>query len=179
MYWTQNENPIAVWTANELAYHLRIDADVIALSQEQDYLSDLQAAAVEFAETSMGSSLLTRTVTAVFNQHDVLFLPRGPVIAISSVEDTNAVITSYETRGHGNAQALCLPHGYTAPLTVVYTAGYGSDGDNVPADIRHAIRAHVALLYEKRQAATDRTITDVPKSLCDFYRLKSRQTPVG
>jgi len=149
------------------------------VTAEQNYLIDLQATAVEFAETMMGTSLLTRTVTAIFNQRDALYLPRGPIISITSIEDKNAAITDYEIRGHGNAEELYLPHGFTAPLTVVYQAGYGADPSDVPSDIRHAIRAHVGLLYERRESAGDRTITTVPHSLEDFYRLKSRNSQVG
>ena len=65
MKWTQSQPvPSTIWNAAQLAYHNRLDADLAASANEQAYLLDLQAAAVEYAEEAMGTSLLNRTITA-------------------------------------------------------------------------------------------------------------------
>lgn len=183
MYWTQSPNPpsSALWAASDLAYQIRIDSTLAAMTQEQNYLLAKQAAAVDFAETIMGCSLLTRTITAIFNQHDTLFLPRGPIQSITSVADANGTISSsnYSIKGYGNAEELYITTGFKAPLTVVYQAGYGNSAADIDPAITEAILSHVALLYESRESAGDRTRTPIPHSLEAFYRLKARQIPVG
>ena len=157
--WTQSSPPTAIWTAAQLAYHCAIDADLAATSDEQNYLADLQAAAVEFAETAMGCSLLTRTITAVFYSGPhapaytnivsdqgprLIELPRGPIHAITSATDSQGNAIAWQADGAANTDLIRLTAGYTPPLTVVYTAGYGAGATDPPADLRHAIRAHVA-----------------------------------
>lgn len=194
--WTQNSYPNAIWTTDQLAYALAIDSDIAALADEIAYLNDLQAAAVEFAETMMNTSLLTRTVTTTYYGPSApttfgfrygwnylaerLYLPRGPILSLTMITDANGTIDSsrYQLQGAGNADFLTMLTGYMAPLTIVYEAGYGSEPANVPGDIKQAIRTHIALLHERKESATDRTITAVPHSLEAFYRSKSRTRSV-
>jgi uncharacterized phiE125 gp8 family phage protein len=190
--WTQSASPNAIWSESQLAHHCNIDFQ--SLDPEYDfsehkYLRELQDAAVEFAETAMNTSLLTRTITATFNgqqdvgfyynivspnDHRLLPLPRGPVQNIVSITDAKGNHPSYVRDGVGNIDMLRMTGPYVGPLTVVYTAGYGTDPRSVPADIRHAIRGHVGHLHERRESATDRTITAVPHFLEAFYASKRR-----
>ena len=196
MNWTQTTPNAAIWTVEQLAYALRIDSDVSSQTEEQDYLNDLQAAAVEFAETLMGCSLINRTITATYFDRNMpallnyaygasgrhrLTLPRGPIVSISSVTDAKGLLSStlYDLEGEGCTDLLKIGVGYVAPLTVVYVAGFGAAASNVPADIRMAIRTHVATLYSQRASAGDRTISAVPHSLEAFYRSKSRTVCVA
>ena len=194
MKWQQETPSSDVWTVAELAYHLRLDADLASNTDEQAYLTDLQAAAVEFAETAMGTSLITRAITATYYPQSSgytwgeqpwigsfwerfrLKLPRGPVISITSVTDANGAIddSKYDLEGAGVSDLLRLSVGYAVPLTVVYDAGYGDQGTSVPADIRHAIRQHVSTLYEQRESVSEKTTSIVPHSLELFYARKSR-----
>lgn len=201
MKWTQAQPiPSTIWTAAQLAYHQRIDADIAALTDEQTYILDLQAAAVEFAEEAMGSSLLNRPITATYYDRSLPFffgfsngrdfydddlsklrLPRGPIVSITSVTDANGTIdpAGYALEAVGTRDQLRMKVGWKPPLTVVYVAGYGSTAAAVPADIRHAIRAHFSSLYEQRESVSERTVLPVPQSLADFYRQKSRNTGIG
>jgi uncharacterized phiE125 gp8 family phage protein len=186
----------AIWTIHQLAYHLRLDPDDSDSALERDYVLELQAAAVEFAETAMGCSLLTRTVTAVFygpntptnfgytyafNWRHRLRLPRGPILGgITSVTDANGTVdpSKYKLEAAGVSDLLRVDVGYVEPLTVVYQGGYGSRPCDVPADIRHAIRMHVGTLYSNRQSI-GKAGDSVPHGLADFYRLKCRMVPIG
>src|SRR5665213_3714698 len=198
MKWSQTTPSSSIWTTDQFAYALNIDSDIAAGAAEQSLLTSEQAAAVEYAETVMGCSLLTRTITAVYYGPTVPFaygfqfgstysayrnrlpLPRGPVISITSVTDANGTISSsnYQLQGEGTADLLYMKVGWTDPLTVVYQAGYGSSAANVPPDIAQAILTHVATIHERRESATDRTITAVPHSLEAFYISKARTLQV-
>jgi len=177
MKWTQSQPAQLPVSYQDAATHLRLVDD-----DDRQYVLDLIAAAVEYAETAMGCSLITRTITAIFNANEPLYLVRGPVQAVSSVQQTvnNTPITGTTPEGHGTADLLVIPsNAWQAPLTVAYTAGYGNNPTDVPADIRLAIRQHVATLYENRETVADKQWIPVPHTLADFYRLKAREVGIG
>ena len=194
--WTQSYPiPAGIWTSAQLAYHLRLDPDVAASSDETAYLTDLQNAAVEFAENALGSSLLTRTITAVYFGQNApsnfgyqflspdaatpkLRLPRGPIVSITSVNDAKGSIATWQLQGEGTQDLLQILTGYVTPVTIVYQAGYGSTAASIPADIRQALRMHIGTMYENRESV-GKDMAGVPHSLADFYRLRSRNLPVG
>jgi uncharacterized phiE125 gp8 family phage protein len=178
---TPPANPL--WTAQELAYHLRLDDDLSADPNEQAYVAELLAAATEYAQNRMACSLLTQTITAYFynNDNDVLRLPRGPLVAITSVVDGHEqTITNYTVSAAGVTDIITIPNGWAEPLTVVYTAGYGATATQCPGDIRQAIRLHVGTMYENRESITDKKSAQiVPHSVEDFYDRKTRTSLVG
>lgn len=180
MYWTQTQ-PGSLITVDAIKAHLRIDS-----TTEDTYLAGLIAAATSHAEQVMACSLLTRAITATFYSGEILSLPHGPVISITSVSlNGNAVSPSaYSIERYGHAELLrynnsnIQPHAAPATLIVVYQSGHGATPDSVPAEIVQVIKCHVGLLYEQREAATDRTVTPVP-FIQDFYKLRSREPGVG
>lgn len=180
MHWTQTQ-PAPLFDVFDVKTHLRIEG-----TEEDGYLDGLIAAATSHAEHVMASSLIQRTITATFYSGELLSLPRGPVISVSSVAVNGQPVSpsAYSIERYGTAELLrynngnTQPHAAPATLTVVYQAGYGAAEENVPADIVQIIKCHVGLLYEQREAATDRTITPVP-FIEDFYRLRSREPGVG
>jgi uncharacterized phiE125 gp8 family phage protein len=193
MQWTVSTPPAAtILTFDQLSWHLRLDPDTAAQSDEVDYVTDLLAAATEYAENAMATSLVTRTITATYfpDDHNLmsqyqrifnaasLILPRGPVTAVTSVTDNGNPITAFEYARIGNTDLLAVPNGWIGPLVVVYTAGYG-DETTVPADIRQAIRVHVGSMYKNRESVTAGSMTAVPHSLADFYSRKCRTSVVG
>lgn len=161
-----------------LVIWLRLDNN-----DERSLIEDLIDAAVEFAEQSMGTSLITRTITAKYYEAEPIYLPRGPVQSITSIQDKDGHdITDYDLQGFGRADYIkinSMSGGY--PVTVEYEAGYGDDAADVPADIRSALRAHVGTLYKYRESLADGTKPpiSVPHQLEEFYRLKSRETGIG
>lgn len=156
--------------------HLRLDTD-----SEQTYIEDLIAAATSHAENALASSLMTQTITATYYVGEDMHLPRGPVIAITSVTDADGQVIGaddYDLTRIGNSDRILINVSHEHPVTVVYTAGYAS-ASAIPAEIRHAIQAHVATLYGHRESVAEKTITAVPHSLTDFYRLRSRSSGIA
>lgn len=180
MKWTQTKPDDYPTTYAEAKAHLRLDDD-----SEQDYVTDLIAAATAYAENIMGRSLMQRTITATYFAYatplDLTYLPRGPVISITSVTDANGRdIENSVLEAAGNYSRLRVNNGYSFPvnLTVVYEAGYDS-ADDIPDDIKHAIKMHVNHLYLYREPVTAGRIEKVPSSLDDFYRLNSWEVGIG
>lgn len=196
MLWNVTTPPTGtVIDPSTIPYHLRTDADLAATGQEQAYIAELLAAATEYAEVQMQTSLLTRTITAVYYQHDAevdasygyqwqgpaVILRRGPVQSLVSVTNGDgANITGNCTlQTEGTTDILMVPNGWVQPLTVVYTAGYGTGYTATPPDIRQAIRAHVGHLYENRESSQDKALIPVPHSLEAFYGRKCRTAVAG
>lgn len=176
MRWTQVDPTVYPVAYDEVTKaHLRLTSD-----DSRDLVNELIAACTEYAENATSSSLITRAVTAVFEQGDALYLPRGPIVSITSVtDDAGTVLTDYDLSHWGNATLLVPETSFVFPLTVVYQAGYGSTGANVPAIFRMAIRAHVATLFETTMSVSDKQLFTVPNSLEAFYRQKSREVPIA
>lgn len=154
----------------QMSSHLRLNTD----DDRADVL-DMIDAAVDFAEEAMACSLVNRVITATFFDNEVLALPRGPVVSISSITDANSVSPSYRLERYGHQDVIVALASFKAPLVVVYVAGWGAAASDVPADIRQAIKMHAAAMYENRESIADREMVPVPHSLADFYRLRSRQ----
>jgi uncharacterized phiE125 gp8 family phage protein len=181
MHWTQTQ-PDALIDVDAIKQHLRIDSD-----SEDAYLAGLIAAATAHAEQVMASSLLHRTITATFHGGELLSLPRGPVVSVSSVALNGQPVdaSSYSIERYGNAELLrynngnIQPHAAPATLTVTYVAGYGETPADVPADIVQVIKCHVGLLYEHRESIITGTIVTKVPFIEDFYRLRSREPGVG
>jgi uncharacterized phiE125 gp8 family phage protein len=186
MQWTQTHPGSAILTLQNVLDHLRMTN-----TQGQDnYLTSLITVATAYAENAMGCSLITRTVTATFFANEHLWLPRGPVQAITSVaiNQTPAAQgvdpSAFQLEKYGTQSVLRLNNGhrmpYAAPatLTVVYQAGYGDSPSDVPADIIQAIQCMIGLMFENRETAQDRTVTPVP-FLEAFFKARAIDVGVG
>jgi len=95
-----------------------------------------------------------------------LELPYPPLISVTSIDtyDTADVVTPitvadyFVTDTNSEPGRLVLRSGQTWPIDtrrgarikVIYKAGYGLAGANVPVGIRHGIKLHVAWMYEHR-----------------------------
>lgn len=156
----------------QLSSHLRLVGD----RDRADVLGMIDAATAH-AEQAMGCSLVNRTITATYYQDEAsILLPRGPVVSISSVTDGNGNHPTFELRGFGNVDQLVITTAYAWPVTIVYVAGFGPNADDVPADVRQAIKMHAATLYLNRVSVSEKTMVPVPQTLEAFYRLRSRNT---
>jgi hypothetical protein len=171
--WYVSTPPAApLFDAATVAEWLRVDPADAA------QLADVIAAAVEYAEEAMATSLMPRTITATFYAGEPVRLPRGPVLEVLSVTGHGgAVLTDYDVTHVGRSIVLKIKQGFTHPLTVVYRAGYAS-ASAVPADIRQAVKAHVGTLWEHRESVSGKKLEAVPHQLADFYRLKARTVGV-
>ncbi len=165
--------------------------------EEQSYVLDLLASATSHAEEKMECSLIPRTITATFDRNDVgefdsldqwttypywchthrgFWIPRGPIISITSVVDANNAAVPYKTQQDGNRFTVIptVPIHGRLPITIVYQAGYSA----VPADILNAIRVHTATMYRYREDITATQANAVHK-LDDFYQFRGRGTVVA
>ena len=202
MYWTgQRPSSPPLVTFAQAQAQLRI-----VTSDEQQYITDLIDACSEYAEQALDSSLLFRTITAVYNdgppvfhpngpgpgidawpqnwmQGNRYFLPRGPVLLgnVQSITDANGQSLAFtqDRQGLMDYAILKPSQNFTGPVTIVYTAGYGSTAAAVPSDICMAIRTHVATLFENRTSADEKAVLAVPHSLEAFYALRKRTPPVA
>lgn len=192
MKWTQQQ-----LTTYPVSYAQQTVHSRFTETYDHDYVMDLIAGCTEDAEDQMNCSLLTRTVTATFFQHDrrqsylygytygntadQLRLPRGPVQAITSVTDANGTILSsdYSLVTFGTADFLKLRRGFVPPLVVVYQAGYADTPDLLPVKFRNAIRTHVQTLYENRESISDKTMVAIPHSLELFWQRNNRGIPIA
>lgn len=165
------DSPVS-WT--EAKAHLRLDGDT-----EEGYVQSLIDAATDDAMEAMACSLVEQEITAVYYAGEPIHLPRGPVIAVESVTDaTDKTIAAFDLERVGRSDRLKLRESYTAPLTVVYSAGYGNP-DQVPPSLRLGILCHVATLYENRESVTDKQRLAVPHQMEAFYRRRRRDTGIG
>jgi hypothetical protein len=195
MKWEITTKPTTkIFGWDKLRPHLRVDDP-----DERDYVLELEDECTSYAEEKMERSLIARTITATFWAEDVsdappilpmvnyaaqpyrcrqaLHLPRGPVASITSVKDSNNNDIDYTLERVGNSDRVRLtPTSVNYPVTVVYVAGHASVED-VPADIKGAIRTHIATRYAIREAVHEGALTPVT-NLDEFYRLRGRGSPV-
>lgn len=151
-------------------------------------------AAVDYGETYTARSFISRGLTAAFTFEDdpqrhvrhhrhgcyayptvslgpMAMLPQGPVQSVQSVTTHHGVVldpSTYTVRRIGTTDYLQLPVG-AWPVTVVYTAGYGTDPTTVPAKLRLAMLMHVAHLWDNRSATTTRAQAYVAAGLEAMY----------
>jgi uncharacterized phiE125 gp8 family phage protein len=144
-------------TLVEVKRQVRVDFD-----DDDDYLTDLIAAARNHAEKYCGAYLATQTVTAKADDWcDFAHLPVGPVQSITSISyidsagATQTLATSiYELRG----DAIVLKYGQSWPaiqngslIALTAVVGFAS----VEPAVKHAILLRIADLYENRESASD------------------------
>lgn len=183
-------------TVDQMRAHLRLDSPVSA--DDAAVLSDLVDAATEYAEQSLGASLVTRTITAVFAADEPhagpagrpfaclspfarLYLPRGPVASVASVTagDGQQLAAVYPGRDGTGDYVAFVGLVLKPPITVVYAAGYGPNVSDVPADVRMAVRMHAGVLFQQRANTDDDGKTAVPAGLATFYAGKRRTVCVA
>lgn len=148
-------------TVSELKDHLGLTGT------EQDVrLSALIAAGRRAVERDTGLSLITQTWQLVCDGSfpaDGIELLHGPVQSVSSVQyvdadgNTSTVATSvYDVDTASNPGVIRLAYGQTWPtvrgddrgITVTYVTGYGDTIDDVPQELREAVKLAAQLHYD-------------------------------
>lgn len=149
-------------TAADLRTHSRMD-----YTGEDEYLEQLIDAAVEAAESYTWRRFVTQTWDQSFDAFaDPLVLRYPPLSSVTSVTytDTNgdtqtaSSSTLYETGQINGIDVVRLRYDQTWPttrghedvVTVRFVCGYG-DPDDVPEDIKQAVRLHVAHHFWNRE----------------------------
>lgn len=145
-------------TLAEAKLYLRVDG-----TSEDTLIADLITSARIAAEDYLNRSLITQSWKLAYNgcAAEQVRLPRGPVIAISSVTAIDragapTVINGSTYYIDASREMLVFDSAVLAHrVEIVYSAGYG-DAAAVPRPIKYAILAHVAALYERRGEGEDR-----------------------
>lgn len=152
--------PLLVDTTLKTA--LRIDFD----DDDPELASLVTEARLWAEENELGLALITQTVTEKFRKFEGdLELRWPPVQSITSVTYLDAdgasqtLATSVYELGHHLGIGHCrLKYNQTWPttrdqrdaVTIVYVAGYGAAGTNVPKTIRQGLTAYVLWAYQGR-----------------------------
>ena len=112
-------------------------------SADDGILTALIIAAREMCEKYTGVNFVARTVTAhVNNFNGGVYLPYGPIGAITGLYDDDGGTIDYEVRGT-EFKAVTSPR---TAFKAIYTGGYTT----TPEALKTAIKAQALFLYENR-----------------------------
>lgn len=140
-------------TLSEAKLYLRVDGN-----SEDSLINTMITTVREAAEEYLRKSLITQSWKLAFDDYaeDGVYLPRGPVQAISSVvavDSEGAETEIDEAQYYLNAarDKLCFNgEVYGFRVEIVYAAGFGAAAASVPAAIRLGLMTHLAALYDAR-----------------------------
>lgn len=152
------------FTVSEVKDHLRIEEGVV---EEDAYLASLVRAARVWAEGYTNRSLLSQTWETRFDCFArEMFLPRFPLRSVTSVkyldstgtEQTVATsvydVDTFTVPGRitlGYSQTWPTPRVVTHAVRITFVAGYGTNGSDIPEDIRHAMLLLIGAWHENRE----------------------------
>lgn len=162
--------------------HLRED-----LTEQDELIDALIVAAREWTENYCRRSWVKRTLVLRLDGFPgEIRLPRGPVLAVASVQYTDANgatqsvgASGYQVDTYRVPGRIVLAFGSTWPtpkvgtvnaVQVTYTAGYAPDDSGSPTDFRAnvpkaavaAMKLLISHLYEHRDAVAERAQFEVP-----------------
>lgn len=140
-----------------------------SFSQDDDQIKAMILGATIMAEKSMNADILTTTYENYRRTFfDDLTLRRGPFQSLEKIEYlkddvyTLLAATEYTLKIGGIFGCIC---DLTPPsdmddscnaVKITFKTGFGDTGDDVPADIKIALKAHIMFLNENRGDCTDR-----------------------
>lgn len=159
--------------------HLRV-----SISDDDTLISGLIVGARRWCEGFRNESFITQTLELTLDEwpdDGVIELPRGPVQSVTSVEYTDEdgntstfAASNYVVSTASNPGRLALKRSASWPsdtlqeleaIKVTYPAGYGDSADDVPEEVKSAIKLLVGHLYENREhviIGSGLLVTDVP-----------------
>ena len=145
-----------------------------------------------FGEKFTNRVFITRTIEGFFSGLEAskfetvpfVTIRRSPLVAISAVEvfsgGSFVAFTDYQLKEmHGFSRVLFENGIFDAspdlnvpyPLKITFTAGYGAAAD-VPSDIKTALKAHIAFMYENRGDAIAEGDLSMPLETKAIYKGK-------
>lgn len=140
---------------------------VLASGWDAATLTRLISAAREIVELETDRSMINRDITIELDdwpEDETIYLPRGPVSSVTSVkyidtagtQQTLVEGTDYRVTIRGDVARITPVNSWPSVDTerkgvieVIYVAGYGATGTDVPEDMRSAVIAKVDHLYSK------------------------------
>jgi len=155
---------------------LRIDS-----SAEDTLIDGYTKSARHTLERLMRRAFITQTITLKYDSFPAdIRLPRPPAIAVTSIQyvdadgatqtlapSTYVVDTSIQPASIQPAYGESYPSTRTQAnaVTIVYTAGYGATGADVPEPILLAIKLLVGSFFENREATGVLNVRELPLGL--------------
>lgn len=146
---------------------LRIDYDD---DSEETYLERLIATATERVENLCGRKLITQTWKAYYDDwpfEDRFEIPFGQLQSITHLKytdtddststwsTTNYKVDTYDDPGHlvlgYNKSWPTVTLQVANPIEIQFVCGYGDDEEDVPEQLRHAMKLLVTHWYENRE----------------------------
>ena len=142
----------------------------LTTSNEDDHVTTLIEAATTRAEEYQRRSLVNRTYTLLVKDFSgwKILLSRPPLVSVTSVkyydvdgaQQTLVAGTDYQVVQHDTTPYLLPAVDTEWPATdgrengveIVYVAGYGASGDDVPADTKQGIKMLVSDFFENRES---------------------------
>lgn len=139
-----------------------------AVTADDTLITSLIKTATNQGEKFCNRWFIQRTAYGLFsglcasNQESYYFLQirRAPLVSISEVavytSGAYVATTDYQLRQTNGFSRVLFPNGITAdssavyPVKITFIAGHAAAEANVPDDLKTAIYAHVAYLYENR-----------------------------
>ncbi|MEM7237547.1 MAG: hypothetical protein AAF501_06970 [Pseudomonadota bacterium] len=165
----------------ELASHLRLNFGFADSDAEDALLVLYLETATRAIEQRLGQALIMRAFrvdTDCWDSDGRYLMPVGPITALTglslvSATSTVAVAVGDLSLSPGRSrQRLATSVGGTLPpipnggrAEILFDAGYGPDGANVPGEIRQAVLILAGHLYQNRTGDNDATFPAMVSSL--------------
>jgi len=172
----------------ELATQLRIGTTESAV--EADLLSGYIKAARERLEVDTRRAFITQTWTLTLDNFPGRFvLPRPPLQSVTSVKyyDTDGNLQTVDAADYrvdiaaepgvvDPAYSVVWPSAreMTNSIAVVYVAGYGAGGTNVPQPLRQAVLMLAGTYYRSRESVSSSQLYPIPDGVMSLiwpYRI--------
>lgn len=149
-------------STTEAKSHLRVDT-----SDDDTLIASYIKSARHYIENYINRQIIQATwVLKRRGFVDELYLPRGPLSSVSSIQYVDAdgatqtlAGTVYTVDADSNPGRIVLAYGKSWPtvrdqinnVTITFVAGYGTATTDVPEPLRQAMRLLVAHFYETRE----------------------------
>ena len=152
-------------TTAEAKTHLRVTS-----SDDDTYIGTLIDAALEYVENVTRRKLITQTWDVFYDDwpdEDYLELPYGQLQSVGYVKyiDSDGAETTWSTDYYSvdtdsDPGRIVLGYGESwptatlttkNPIVVRFVCGYGDNGSDVPASIKHAMKFIISDMYEVRE----------------------------
>ena len=165
-------------TRTEAKAHLRVDH-----ANDDTYIDSLITMARKDAEQFLHRKLIQATLTGYLDKWpagDSIVMPFGNLQSVTSVKykDTDGDETEFSPADYIVATEtepgqIILGYGEvwpnvtlypSNPIAIIFVAGYGASGSNVPEPLRHAIKLILADKYENREDVLVGVISSYLKS---------------
>lgn len=162
-------------------------------ASDDTLLTSLITVAREYAENYLNRALITQTWELVLDDwpsEDYIDIPMSPLQSVTSIKykdtaGTEATWSSaeYIVDADSFVGRIVPAYGYSWPsmslypvsgIRIRFVAGYGDAATDVPERFRHAILLLAAFLYERREAAIETALQEIPfgvKALLGFDRV--------